>query len=63
MKKSLKKFFALGLGLAAAGYAITHADDIKKAVKDMVKEKKLSEKQGEELVREMIAELEKLKSH
>ena len=60
MKKSVKRFFLLGLGLAAVGAAASNAGRVKRAVSELVKKKKLSKKAGEELKAELMKELNKL---
>ncbi|NTV24424.1 MAG: hypothetical protein HGA85_08750 [Nanoarchaeota archaeon] len=63
MKTTVKKFFLLGLGIAAAGavagLAYKNKDKIKKAVDDLIKKKKLSKDDGAKLAEELVAELEK----
>ena len=61
MKKSVKKFFLLGLAIGAVGYAATHSRKIKLAVRDLVKKKKLSKTEGESLTTELFEEIDKIK--
>lgn len=66
MKSSVKKFFLLGMGLAAAGiaagFAVKNKDKIKKAVDELVKKKKLLKQEGEMLAKELISEIEKVET-
>ena len=60
MRKSVKKFFLLGLAVGVAGYAATHVKNMRKAVRELVAKKKLSREDGEKLKVEIMAELDKL---
>ena len=64
MKDSLKKFFLLGLSVAAAGmaagFAVKHHAQIKKAVEDVVNKGKLTKEEGEALLNELKTEVEKI---
>ena len=66
MKQSVKKFFLLGLGVAAAGVAAGLAyknrDKIKKAADELVKKGKLVKKDAQVLVNELVTEVKKLES-
>lgn len=60
MRKSVKRFFLLGLAVGIAGYAATHAKKVRHAVKDLVNKKKLSRHDGEKLKVEIMAEIDKI---
>ena len=65
MKKGLKRFFLLGAAGAAAVTAgaaavAAHSPKIKKAVTEIVKKRKLTKQEGEELKTELLKELERL---
>ena len=64
MKDSVKKFFLLGLGIAAAGVAVGLAvknkDKIKKAVDELASKKKIIKEDAEKLKQELVYEVEKL---
>ncbi len=60
MRKSVKKFFLLGLAVGIAGYAATHVKKIQKEIRELVEKKKLSREDGEKLKVEIMAELDKL---
>jgi hypothetical protein len=63
MKDNLKKFFLLGLGVAAAGaavYAVKHKKKIQDEVKTLIKKKKLTKIDGEALVKELVVEIERI---
>jgi polyhydroxyalkanoate synthesis regulator phasin len=64
MKDSVKKFFLLGLGIAAAGVAVGLAvknkDKIKKSVDELVSKKHIIKEDAEKLKQELIFEVEKL---
>jgi polyhydroxyalkanoate synthesis regulator phasin len=64
MKDNVKKFFLLGLGIAAAGVAAGVAyknrDKIKKAVDDLVKKGKIMKEEASGFSKELITEVEKL---
>ena len=61
MKDSLKKFFLLGLAVAAAAVAVSQAPKIKRAINELVKKNKLTKKQGEQLHLEIMEHLAQLK--
>ena len=64
MKDSVKKFFLLGLGVAAAGIAAgvayKHRGKIKKAVDELVKKSRLTAEEGEKLAKDLVAEIAKV---
>ncbi len=64
MKNTAKKFFLLGLGIAAtgaaAGLAYKNRDKIKKAAHSLAEKGKLLKKDAERLTKELVAEVEKL---
>ncbi len=60
MRKSVKRFFLLGLAVGIAGYAATHVKKVRHAVRELVDKKKLSREDGEKLKVEIMAELDKL---
>ena len=60
MKKSVKKFFLLGIAVGAAGYLAAHTKKVRSAVKDLVKKKKLKKHEAEKLTFELLSEVEKL---
>lgn len=63
MKKGVKRFFLLGLAVAAsaaAGVAINrNKETLKKAVDDLVKKGKLTANEGKQLFNELLDELKK----
>ncbi|MFH2021157.1 MAG: hypothetical protein ABIJ34_07090 [archaeon] len=59
MKNSLKKFFLLGLTVAAAAVAIKEAPKIKKAINELIRKKKLSKEDGTVLHADIVRVLEK----
>jgi len=60
MKKSVKKFFLLGIAVGAAGYLAAHTKKVRAAVKDLVKKKKLKKHEAEKLTFELLSEVEKI---
>jgi polyhydroxyalkanoate synthesis regulator phasin len=64
MKQSVKKFFLLGLGIAAAGVAAGVAyknrAKIKKAADELVQKGKLVKEDANDLVKELVLALERL---
>ena len=61
MRKSVKKFFLLGIAVGIAGFAATHVKKIRHAIRELVDKKKLSREEGEKLKVEIMAELDRLK--
>lgn len=59
MRKNLRKFFLLGLGAAAAGFAVKHRKQVREAVKDLVKKNKLSKRDADKLKKDIFSELER----
>jgi polyhydroxyalkanoate synthesis regulator phasin len=62
MKDSLKKFFILGVAVAAAAVAVSHSPKIKRAITDLVKKNKLTREQGEKLHQELMEHISKIKT-
>jgi polyhydroxyalkanoate synthesis regulator phasin len=64
MKDSVKKFFLLGLGIAAAGaaagYAMKNKDKVEKAVNELVEKGKILEDDARILAAEFMYEVKKL---
>jgi polyhydroxyalkanoate synthesis regulator phasin len=60
MKKTLKKFFLLGVAIGMAGFAASHAKQIEKHLKEFVAKKKLSKEDAANLNREIMGEIDKL---
>ena len=64
MKHSVRKFFILGLGIAAAGVTASFAGKnkkkIKKALHDLVRKEKLMKEEAIALEKELVAEVKKL---
>jgi polyhydroxyalkanoate synthesis regulator phasin len=64
MKSTAKKFFLLGLGIAAtgvaAGLAYKNREKIKKAAYELAEKRKLLKEDAEKLAHELIAEVEKV---
>jgi polyhydroxyalkanoate synthesis regulator phasin len=60
MKGKYKKFFLLGLGVAAAGIAYANRDKIKKLVKEVVDKGHITLEEGKKLTDELAAEVKRV---